>query len=1154
MAVDAACPSCFASSSAGARFCSACGVPLYRPCPACGADQHAAAAFCSGCGRALQRGAERAPAGAGDERRVVTVLFADIAGSTALGEQLDPEDVRELQGDLFALADGEVRRFGGVTEKFVGDAVLAVFGIPRAHEDDAERAVRAAIAIREGFSRIAGRVAERHGLTLGIRLGINTGEVVAGREASAGGELMVSGDAVNVSARLQQRADPGDILVGERTHAATRRVVRYSERRLVDAKGKSAPVAAWQVEEMVAAPGSRPPGGLAAPMVGRDDELAVLTALAARVERERVPRLVTLFGPAGVGKSRLLAEFVQRLPHARLLTGRCLPYGDGITYWPLAEALKTHAGMLDSDAGDVAVAKLRAAVENAVTGEHVEPVLEAAAWTIGLALPPAALSPDEVRRRLHDAWRRLFAALGRERLTLLAVEDIHWASESLLELLEGLADTPEETALLLLCPSRLELLDTRPAWGAGRANVTALTLSPLSRIEAAQLAESLLGSAHLPEEATQAILERAGGNPFFLEEILSMLIDQRALEQRNGGWEATDSLAELPLPDSVHGVIAARIDLLEPEVREALRRCAVVGRTFWPRAVDADEELLAALAVRGIVFETPTSSMAGMREFTFKHALTRDVAYDALPRHERRRWHALVALWIEQAAPGRESETAELAAYHLEQAIAYGDDDPETARKAFGLLLAAGEAAVARAALEPAAQLLARALERASTDSDRAVTLVAIGRVDVGAERYEDALRRLDEAAQLASAAGLPTIRADALGWASRALWFTGRWVDALQAADAAVAALDGLPETPALAAALARKSQLEMLRGSPDAESCARLALAVAERTGNRFAATNARINLFTAQGSRGIEPVRAAMDSVIEDALAAGAYDEAYRALVNSLWIGQGWLRRSSLEELVSETLPRLAEHAAPESYERYIALTLARFVFLPSGRWTEVDAVVARSEGPDRLVGNRLLWLDLAGGMALRRGDLATADPYLHELRAKALASEEPQRVVPMAALVVPRAALAGDIESVRAVTGTMLDLLHAQHGSVLYESGGLPIARAVYATGELDLLHRMTELGAMRDAGSPLARALSAVVQGFTALAARRFAEAVERLAAGRELVDGLELHYDAACLDLDLALAHRAGGDDAGADEMERRARVLLDELGCVNPY
>src|SRR5262249_33432136 len=333
---------------------------------------------------ALEPGTPRAAASADqEERRVVTVLFADLVGSTALGERLDPEDVRTLQGDLFALVNAEVERFGGVSEKLAGDAVLAVFGLARTHEDDAERAVRAALAVQQAFGSYTEAVRERYGAETGLRIGVNTGEVVTGRNAASRGELMVSGDAVNVAARLQQLAEPGTVLVGERTHRATRRTVAYADVVELEAKGKERPVRAWAALEAIGEIGARA-DGRAAPLIGRDDDLALLRLTAARAERERAPQLVTIFGHAGVGKARLVEELVRGLDSGTAVVGRCVPYGDGITYLPLAQIASELAGIRDDERADVALAKLRASVERRVPPEHVDHVFESLAWTVGL--------------------------------------------------------------------------------------------------------------------------------------------------------------------------------------------------------------------------------------------------------------------------------------------------------------------------------------------------------------------------------------------------------------------------------------------------------------------------------------------------------------------------------------------------------------------------------------------------------------------------------------------------------------------------------------------------------------------------------------------------------------------------------------------------
>ncbi len=432
-------------------------------CPSCGAEQGPDARFCANCGAPQHPLRDEQ-----QERRVVTVLFSDLAGSTALVEQIDPEDVRRVQADLFDLLNAEVVRFGGTTEKFVGDAVLAVFGIPLAHEDDPERAVRAALAAHERFPAFAALIEGRYGMSVGLRTGINTGNVVSSRETAARGELIVSGDAVNVAARLQQNARPGEILVGDRTHAATSRAVLYGPRRNVEAKGKSTPVSAWEARAVAAVPAARG-SERSAPLIGRQEELMLLEVVAARSEREHVPQLVTLFGPAGVGKSRLVGEFLARFPKARVLQGRCLPYGEGITYWPLAEAAKSDAGILDNDPVDVALGKLRVAV-HAVVEQGGPDAFDAIAWTIGFGdagSPLSSMDSQAVGELLADGWQRYVAALGQRGLTVVVIEDIHWASAALLDLVEHLADRVADACVLFVCTARPEFLTDHPLWGRG---------------------------------------------------------------------------------------------------------------------------------------------------------------------------------------------------------------------------------------------------------------------------------------------------------------------------------------------------------------------------------------------------------------------------------------------------------------------------------------------------------------------------------------------------------------------------------------------------------------------------------------------------------------------------------------------------------------
>jgi class 3 adenylate cyclase len=1144
------CGSCGTEQPASARFCSVCGSALVRLCPACGIESPAEAAFCSACGTPLQDGVGRGTSVEDhEERRVVTVLFADLAGSTALGSRVDPEELRVVQGELFELVNAEVERFGGISEKFVGDAVLAVFGVPLAHDDDAERAVRAALAVRDAFPTFAGGVREHHGIELGVRIGVNTGEVVAGREAAARGELMVSGDTVNVAARLQQRAEPGQVLVGERTQAATRRSIRYRHLGTAPAKGKDSPVPAWEASAVVAPPGARGVDGLSAEMIGREEELVVLRALAARVERERAPQLVTIYGHAGVGKTRLVSEFVAQLPDAYLLQGRCLPYGEGITYWPLGEAAKGHAEILDSDPADAALRKLQSAIADHVQPEHVSAVADAIGWTIGLTLP--ADDERDIRGLLRESWRRFLSGLGGERLTALVVEDVHWASEPLLELLETLTDSLFDTAVLTICTARPEFFDTRNSWGGGVRDSASIRLSPLPEAESVQLVEALVGVGGLPRKLTRRIVGRAEGNPFYVEEILQMLIDREAIARENGGWSVRAHVDEVELPDSIHGVIAARVDLLDAASREALRRCSVMGRVFWPRAVGVDDALIAALGPRALVSEHADSTVSGMREFAFKHALTYDVAYSTLPRAERRQLHRQVGAWVEDVAPGREAEMAEIAAYHFDQALAYGETSAEVRTRACELFLVAGEAALARVAADSAERLLGRALELAPDARRRILALLGLGRANLLSAHLDQAYRRFAAAREEAAALGEPHLLADALSWLSRASWVTGRWQDAVPEASSAVEVLAGLEETPQLARALARLSQLEMLSGLPRAEKRARDAIAVARRVGDVHAELNARSNLLVVLGNRGVPPDVAEMREIVSRAIESGDAFEAYRCLVNALWLGQAYLAREALDGVLEDLRGIMGELPGVEGLDVYFDVSYAVMVDVPAARWDRVERLLDRDWARVGPSGVRMLSNELVGATAMRRGDLAAAAEPLATLRREALASGEPQRILPMTAAVMPYATLTDDVQTLRELAETVLALTDRDWA----EFTTTPIPRALALAGETELLQRVAEAFArLREVEAPRLAIGAAVADGLASLAAGRPGEAVGPLREAADLERRLGWSYRAACVDLDVAAALEAAGREGEATVVRRRAAAVLEPLGCVHAY
>ena len=732
-------------------------------CSSCGAELPKDARYCPACGTSV---VELPPAPEGKERRLVTIVFADLTGSTGLGERLDPEALREVLDTYFAAMREAIEAEGGTVEKFIGDAVVAAFGTPVAHEDDPARALRAALGMRSRLGALNAELRAARDLTLQMRIGVNTGEVLA-TVNPAPGEPMVTGDAVTVAARLEQLAEPGRIVVAERTARATR-TFRFRELGALSVRGRERPVDAVELVEERPGKARRGVPGLGAPFVGRGRELELLRALLDRVTEERRPHLVTIYGEPGVGKSRLVQEFLDRAAEdasaPAVLRGRCLPYGDGITWWPLAEILKTHAGILDTDPAETVLAKTRRACDAIACGD-VE-TCAALAYTLGVEDPAAPMptDPRRVRADMHAAWRGFFTSLARTTPVVVVVEDIHWADASLLDLLEDVA-ARSEGAVLFVCPSRPELADRRPTWGGGRRNATNVGLDPLSSEDADELIGLLLSVEDLPARTHRRILERAEGNPFFLEEIVRHLIDEDQIVRRNGTWHATDALADVRIPDTVQGVLAARIDLLDAAERRALQLAAVVGRVFWPSPVgillngerDRLDEILGHLEERDLVRSRVGSSLAGEPEYIFKHVLTRDVAYETLPRRDRARAHAAVAAWMEGFAAGRSAEFIELLAYHALEAYRGALDDPsvqgdgldEQRARAFRNLLDAAEQARRRFAIDRALRLIRQAEAIASGPIERATALVQLGFAAINSYQGDLAWRSLREAADL---------------------------------------------------------------------------------------------------------------------------------------------------------------------------------------------------------------------------------------------------------------------------------------------------------------------------------------------------------------------------------------------------------------------
>ena len=599
-------------------------------CPSCGQENPEIARFCLACGAPLAEEAAKR-----EERRIVSVVFVDLVGFTSRSEQLDPEDVQAILTPYHETVRAEIESFGGVVEKFVGDAVMAVFGAPTAHGDDPERAVRAALAARDAVTALN---AEQPELELRIRGAVNTGEAVVTLSARpALGEAMVAGDVVNTASRLQQHAPVGEIVVGDETYRATQSAINYEPLESVTAKGKAAPLVIWRTLAATSATGERHLSST--PFVGRGRELGLLDATWERVELERRPHLITILGPPGVGKSRLTAEFTERVSarNGRVVRGRCLPYRERSAYGAFAAQVKELAGIFDSDDVDLATAKLRTLVERLVGKE--EAAVVAGHLAILLGFETEATAPD--RDSLFQSVRIFIEAGARDEATAFVFEDIHWADPALLDLIELLAARLHDLPVLLLTQARPELLDARPAWGGGLVAYNALPLEPLGGTDAAQLALHLLGA----DTKASEVAEAAEGNPLFIEQLAAVL------SERGSGATAS-------LPTTIRGLVAARLDALPADEREVILDASIVGRSFWRGALERiarDPECLAAalaaLERRDLIRHDAVSRIEGDQQWSFKHVLIRDVAYDLQPRARRRDGHRHVAEFIEESTP-----------------------------------------------------------------------------------------------------------------------------------------------------------------------------------------------------------------------------------------------------------------------------------------------------------------------------------------------------------------------------------------------------------------------------------------------------------------------------------------------------------------------
>ncbi len=1069
-----------------------------------------------------------------EERKVVTVLFADLVGFTARAERLDPEDVRALLTSYHARVRTELERHGGTVEKLIGDGVMALFGAPVAHEDDPERAVRAALTIRDGFAEL--KQSEPWG-ELHIRIGVNTGEALVTVTSHGGaGQATPAGDVVNTAARLEAAAPVDGILVGEATYRATERAISYRERPPIEAKGKSEPVAAWEALEPRARFGVdvRPMGR--APLVGRTREVELLVEAFNEVRSAREPELVTIVGSPGLGKSRLVRELFEHIDaDPELITwrqGRSLPYGEGVTFWAFAEMVKAQAGIVDTDSSDDAEAKL---------GRVMEVVAQADRDRIEQFLRPlVGLGGDDEARDRRDetfaAWRHWLVALAVWRPLVLVFEDLHWADDALLDFIERLVDSVRGVPMLVISTSRPELTTRRPDWGRGNWNSTTLVLSPLSDDETARLVHALLERSVLPADLQSALLDRAGGNPLYAEEFARMV-------------EQSTDLDELPLPESLQSLIAARIDGLPQEQKEALQNASVLGKVFWSRTLEAlgrseaeqQAEVLRELERKEFVRREGRSSAGRKTAYAFCHVLVRDVAYGQIPRRARAEKHRLAAEWIESLP--RPEDHAESIAHHyacaLEFASVAHEDTGALADRARHALWLAGDRSARLNAFPAAARFYGHAVDLwPEDDPGRPPLLARYGHALHFAEGRGQA--ELAEAVEGLLAQGDRETAAEAEVLLAESAWYGADRAKSNRHLERAAALVAGAQSSRSKARVLGGIARSYMLGGrAQEAIDVGRVALRLAESLGLEELRAQA---LSYIGGAR----VRSGDSAGLEDSRLAVEVADAINSPDRSRWMNnyasmQLELGHAREAFTLWDEAAEMAREDGAFAHGRFVA-GLRSFMELERGHWDEAlelaERFVAESKrSPHYLEGSNY---EVRSIVRLARGDPDGAREDADLALVVARRAEDPQAVGP---LLAHRAALLVELGDVDAANADVDEIVG------MFGPDTFPLSPVAVVAVVFESLGRREDLERMRDSMNPTRwrDALDCHLTGDTAAAADICEEIGMLLAAARwRLLGGSVLaergHQAEADLQLEKALAFF---DSVGAPRYARQAESLL---------
>ncbi len=1053
--VSIICTACGESNPETAKFCIACGSPVSAVCPSCGTAVVAGASFCQSCGTRLAEVPSEADVAATEERKIVSAMFCDLAGFTAHTERSDPEDVRARLEAFHARVRQDVERFGGRVEKLLGDGVFSVFGVPTAHEDDPERAVRAALRIQESMSEMNETDPE---LSLDVRIAVTTGEAIVQLSERADREGII-GDVVNSASRLEAVAAPGTVVVDERTYLASRQAIDFVPLPSVTVKGKVEPVAIWKAEDARSRYGVAIDEEPDTPFVGRSEELTLLVDAFDRTVARSTPQVVTVVGEPGVGKSRLVREFRLSLDDRPGLAfwrqGRCLPYGEGIAFWAIGEIVKSHAGILETEPPEGAIAKLEDAV-SALVGDADE-----AQWIASRLRPlVGAASQSSDRSELFAAWTRFFEALASAYPLVLLIEDLHWADDPVVEFLDHLIEWATDSPILLVATARPELFADRPDWTSGRRDAVTVGLDPLSREDAATLMSALGDRPVMPAGIHAALLDRSGGNPLYMTEYMRLAVEQDWFSQAERG-------EDLPLPDSIHSIIGARIDLLPPDDKALLQAAAVVGRVFWTAALTfADmgpaaevREGLRRLIRREMIRPVRRSSMEGQDEYTFAHVLIRDVAYGRLTRSERARLHGSTARWLEAVSGDRSGDVAELIAHHLATSYELSPgEDTEMEKRIYRFLMLAVERAMALDA-DAARAFARRAIDLASDDRERGRALTEWATVTF--DDNEAAVDAYEEAIECFRRAGDRDAQVDALTRLGRLTWYLGN-ADATDAvADRLTELIDGMPASRNVARAIAALASTLQLRGH-EAESLDRVeqALRVAQEVGDTD--TYAR-----ALGVKGGARIQLGDNAGIEE------IEEALRIQLDRNRVREAMATYNSLAtyarysgdyergiEIIEEAIAYGSQRGMTATVD-WSHLTLNESLF-PTGRWDRLDQVITTFHEAERIRGTQIE----SGMRGWRtsvlhfRGQSAEALSELRLVLESTRSTKDPQGMMPTLALGVAITEAAGDRDAAEAIADELVSF-GTEHPIFLADE--LPVAaRSMIEIGRIDDLRRLADL--------------------------------------------------------------------------------------------